>query len=127
LSEPYNAAERSHVKALAKTARFVEKAGLETVRGIMDTSSGRAWMLSVLNRCHIFSASFNTNALSMAFSEGERNVGLQFLKDIMAAAPDMYTVMMREDNERNTAISATRSAPAEPEFDAGGTTLELIE
>jgi hypothetical protein len=123
--EPYNAAERSHVKAAAKASRFADKARLETIRSIMDTVSGRAYMLGRLERCHIFASSFNTDPGLMAFAEGERNVGLQDLKDIMEACPDQYTLMMRESNDRSSAQSATRSP--EPSSEPDSSTAELVE
>jgi hypothetical protein len=106
--EPYNAAERSHVKAAAKAARFAEKARLDVVHGIMDTKSGRAYMLSRLERCHIFESSFSSDLCTMAFREGERNVGLQDLADIMKSCPDMYVLMLRENDERNTGHDSAR-------------------
>jgi hypothetical protein len=46
--------------------------------------------------------------IAMAFKEGERNIGLQILRDLMRACPDMYVLMMREANERDT-LSERRS------------------
>jgi hypothetical protein len=39
---------------------------------------------------------FTTNALAMAFSEGERNVGLQITNDLITASPDNYLLMLKE-------------------------------
>ncbi len=120
--EPYNAAERSHVKAATKAARFADRERGTVIKGIMDSTSGRAWILGLLERCHIFASSYSENAIRMAFSEGERNTGLQILSDVMRYAPDSYVLMMREKDERDTSSSATRDAPAEPD-----SVTELIE
>jgi hypothetical protein len=64
-------------------------------------------MLDLLERTHCFGSSFGTNALAMAFAEGERNVGLQLLNDIMSVAPDQYVLMMREKNGREHADART--------------------
>jgi hypothetical protein len=47
-------------------------------------------------QCHVFQSSFTTNALAMAFSEGERNVGLQITNDLITASPDNYLLMLKE-------------------------------
>jgi hypothetical protein len=51
----------------------------------------------------VFQTTFSIEALSMAFQEGERNIGLELLADLMAASPDMFIAMLREaQNERST-------------------------
>jgi hypothetical protein len=45
----------------------------------------------------------------MAFMEGQREVGIRLLTDIMGACPDQYVLMMRERNERNASYDAGRS------------------
>lgn len=113
--EPYNAGERSHVKAAAKAVRQAERARGDIVRTIMGTVGGRAWMLDKLERCHVFSSSFNTEGLRMAFAEGERNIGLQLLSEIMSNAAPSYTLMMSEKNERDLTASARRQPDREPD------------
>jgi hypothetical protein len=41
--------------------------------------------------------------------EGQRDVGLRLLTDIMRACPDNYVLMMRESNERQSAHDARYS------------------
>jgi hypothetical protein len=105
----YNAAERAHVKAAAKAAKVADRERREIVGGIMSVAPGRSWMLDLLERCHIFQVSFNGNALASAFAEGERNVGLKLLNDIMSFCPDQYIAMMQERNERDRANESRRS------------------
>ena len=107
--EPYNAAEREDVKALAKLAKQADKERQSVIMHIMDMKSGRAWLLEILEACHVFAPSFTPNALQMAFNEGERNVGLQLLASIMRYCPDDYTLMMRERNARDSASERRRS------------------
>lgn len=110
---PYNAAERSHVKAAAKQAKALDRDRATVLRSIMDSASGRAWILDRLERCHCFSSSFSPDPLAMAFTEGERNIGLQDLNDLMRYTPDSYVLMMRERNERDASTSTSRSVDAE--------------
>lgn len=113
--EPYNAAERSHVKAAQKAARFADRERGDVVKQTMSTASGRSYFCGLLEACHVFRSSYSEAPIRMAFSEGERNIGLQILNDIMQFAPDMYVLMMRERSERDASTSTTRNAPAEPD------------
>ena len=114
MSEVYNAANRAHIKAAVKAARLVERQRQEIISGIMSVASGRAWVLDLLEICHIFSTSFQSNALQTAFAEGERNIGLRLLNDVMSACPDQYVEMMRERNARDsTADARRRAAPSD--------------
>jgi hypothetical protein len=45
----------------------------------------------------------------MAFMEGQREVGILLLTDIMAACPESYVLMMEERNARQSAIDARLS------------------
>lgn len=112
----YNAAERSDVKAASKAARIAEVQRQEVITGLMSTIAGRAWMHERLLRCHIFQSSHTSDALNTAFAEGERNIGLMDLNDIMATCPDQYVLMMREYNERS---STAAQQPGSQDGDGG--------
>lgn len=102
----YNAAVRQNVRQAESAARLAERQATEIVRGIMSVKAGRQWMLGKLEACHVFAPTFSTNGLQMAFAEGERNIGLKLLADIMVACPDHYILMMREQNERSATADA---------------------
>src|SRR6266704_2332873 len=99
----YNASERKDVRRAEKEAKLAERQRHEITTYIMSTAPSRAWMYDKLEICHVFRSSFSTDALAMAFAEGERNIGLQLVGDIMVACPDDYILMMREANERERA------------------------
>jgi hypothetical protein len=111
MSNDYNAADRRHVRLAQKEAKREDTERKEIIMGLMSLPAGRAWMLARLESCHIFAPSFARNALDMAFAEGERNVGLQLLNDIMSACPDRYTEMMHERNAKDAARRTSRTAP----------------
>ena len=81
----------------AKTTASLHEA---TVRDIMSTPSGRHWLWDHLSACHVFHSSFTGDALTTAYAEGERNMGLRLLSQIMQACPDNYILAQREANER---------------------------
>jgi hypothetical protein len=104
----YNAAERKDVRRAEKEAKLAETNRREIINYIMSTNPSRAWMHDVLEACHVFRSSFSADSLQMAFAEGERNVGLRMLVDIMTICPDQYILMMREENVRQATREAKR-------------------
>jgi hypothetical protein len=125
---PYDASNRKDVRAAEKQAKLAEQQRREIVTGIMSVAPGRSWMCDLLEHCHIFHTSYNDLPHRMAFMEGQREVGIRLLSDIMSACPDHYVLMMRERNERNSSYDARRSKPdsngrdrqPDPNYDSGG-------
>ena len=59
-------------------------------------------MWRLLDQAGVFKLSFNTNAMSMAFAEGNRNYGLRALGLVHALCPELYPTMIKENtNDRN--------------------------
>jgi hypothetical protein len=112
----YDPSNRRDVKAAEKVAKVADQQRKEIVNGIMSVAPGRKWMCELLEQCHIFATSFSDVDLRMAFMEGQREIGLRLLMDIMASCPDEYVQMMRERNERQSAIDA-RSSRRQPDAD----------
>jgi hypothetical protein len=108
---PYDAGNRKDVRQAEKQSKLVEQQRREIVTGIMSVAPGRSWMCDLLEHCHIFHTSYNDLPHRMAFMEGQREVGIRLLSDIMGACPDHYVLMMRERNERNSSYDARRSRP----------------
>lgn len=108
---PYDAGNRRDVRAAEKQAKLAEQQRREIVTGIMSVVPGRGWMCDLLEHCHIFHTSYNDLPHRMAFMEGQREVGIRLLSDIMSACPDHYVLMMRERNERDSAYESRRSRP----------------
>jgi hypothetical protein len=105
----YNAAERKDVRRAEKDAKLAEQQRREVIVGLMSAIPGRRWVLETLESCHIFRTSYNRDPTTMAFMEGQRDIGLRLLNDIMASCPDDYIQMMRESNERRSTSERTSS------------------
>jgi hypothetical protein len=99
---PPNAADRKSVRRLEKAAKLAESNRRAVITQLMSTAPGREWVWDILAQCHCFATTFNGDALTSAFAEGERNVGLRLLADILAACPDQYIQAQRESNDRNS-------------------------
>jgi hypothetical protein len=108
----YNAAERKDVRRAEKDAKLAEQQRREVIVGLMSAIPGRRWVLETLESCHIFRTSYNRDPTTMAFMEGQRDIGLRLLNDIMASCPDDYILMMRESNERRSTSERTRDPNA---------------
>lgn len=114
----YDASNRRHVADAAKAAKAAEQERLNIVRGIMSLKAGRAYIHDELVSCHVFATSFTTDALQMAFSEGERNRGLRLLNDVTLVDPEGYVDMMREANERQLAADRRQQQSADADNSA---------
>ena len=94
---------------------------LALLEKLMSEPAGRRWVYNFLASCRIYATSFATNALAMAFNEGDRNAGLRLLVDITEASPDLYLLMLKEvQNERNTNRGPKHDGDPEPDDDGTG-------
>src|SRR6266571_4351878 len=94
----YDAGNKKDIRRAEKAARQSELVRSDIVRGIMSQPPGRAYIYDRLSVAHIFHSSFSADPLRMAFSEGERNIGLQLLADLLAFCPHQFTLMLQERN-----------------------------
>ena len=79
----------------------------EDIKWLMSDKRGRRVLWRLMDRAGVFRSSFNTNALAMAFAEGERNYGLRLMYRIHKLCPNLYPVMMKENsNERTNSDSS---------------------
>ena len=67
------------------------------IKWLMASKRGRRICWRFLDRAGVFRLSFNTNAMAMAFAEGNRNEGLRLLAQIHALCPELYPVMVKEN------------------------------
>ena len=82
-----------------KRERDSEEADL---RWLMGSKRGRRIVWRQLGLAGVFKLSFNTNAMQMAFAEGNRNAGLRTVALIHQSCPELYPTMVKEAaNERN--------------------------
>jgi hypothetical protein len=98
LQTSFNASDPEQVAKKRRTAGRKNKADQNIVKGVMSSKEGRAWMFGVLDACHIYSTSFTGDALTSAFREGERNIGLKLIGSVTRSAPDEYALMLKESN-----------------------------
>ena len=86
--------------------KFTEKLDRQNeesdIKWLMSSKRGRRFVWRLLEQAGVFQSSFNTNAMTMSFSEGNRNYGLQLLNLVHTLCPELYPTMINEQqNVRN--------------------------
>jgi len=79
--------ERTKLQALGE---------VEDLKWLMGSKRGRRIVWRLLDQAGVFRLSFNTNAMQMAFAEGNRNYGNRMLAQVNAHCPELFPVMLKE-------------------------------
>jgi hypothetical protein len=88
----------SDKKLREKLSRENEEVDL---KWLMSSKRGRRILWRLLDQAGVFRLSFNTNAMSMAFAEGNRNFGNRALSLIHTHCPELYPQMVKENTNDN--------------------------
>ncbi len=76
--------------------RVVREMEIADMKWLMSSKRGRRIMWRLLELSGPFRLSFDPNAMKMAFNEGNRNLGNQLFNELMTLCPEMYPVMVKE-------------------------------
>lgn len=87
--------ERDKAELVAKK-RLVQEVENEDLKWLMQSKRGRRIVWRLLEAAGVFRISFSTNAMQMAFAEGNRNYGNKLLNSIHLLCPELYPVMLKE-------------------------------
>lgn len=90
-----NAADEEQVKEARLKEKFGRERELEDMRSVLASHRGRRLIWRYLEECGVFKISF-TGSSETFFKEGKRDIGLRLLADINDAAPEAYSIMLRE-------------------------------
>lgn len=66
------------------------------IRWLMGGKRGRRIVWRILEQTGVFRLTFNTNAMQMAFAEGNRNYGNRVLGMVLEICPEFYLTMVKE-------------------------------
>lgn len=102
--------------ATAKARKAILQRRLEdegVIASIMRTTSGRRWFHDKLEACCVGATAWNPDPYATAFNCGQQNVGLRLLAELMAAVPNEYIQMMKE-NSNAPGTDALPDASTEP-------------
>lgn len=69
---------------------------INDIRKLLEDKTFRRYLWHVLSLCRVMDKSMDTDPMIMAFREGQRDIGIRIMKDIMEAKPEAYEVMRAE-------------------------------
>ena len=98
----YNAGDEDQVakaRGEAEIREYLRKSGL---RKLMSDVEGRAWMFGLLSTTGFACSSFSHDALTMAFKEGQRQIGLLLVAEINRLNPEFYVKMCLENTMKSS-------------------------
>lgn len=76
---------------------------------LMGSKRGRRIYWRLLDQAGVFRLSFDTDAMRMAFNEGNRNFGLRTLDMIRSTSLDLYALMLKERNDARSDNNGTNN------------------
>jgi len=91
-----NVADKEQVKAAESKELRKREQELKDLSDVLQTPYGRRFVWRYLEKCGVYRSSYTGNSETF-FREGERNIGLQLVTDIMDANPEMYLKLVREN------------------------------
>lgn len=94
------AAQEAHREQLKLRAQLAAQSEIEDIKWLMSSKRGRRIVHRLLVSAGVFRLSFHTNALQMAFNEGNRNQGNALLALVTEHCPDRYADLLNEAKEK---------------------------
>jgi len=76
--------------------RLAATTEVDDIKWLMSTKRGRRIVHRQLDKAGVFRLSFHTNALQMAFNEGNRNQGNALLALVTEHCPERYADLLNE-------------------------------
>lgn len=87
-------------EARAEQERLQNQTEIADLQWLMSDARGRRFMWRLLNSAHVFRSSFTGDALTSAFHEGERNIGLVQINAITEHCLARYIEMQKEAQKK---------------------------
>lgn len=102
MTQQLTASNRKDVRQAEKQAEIDERNRGVILQRIMSDGPGRKWLWDRLAECGIFDSTYYPDAHQLYYRQGERNIGLRLLADVLRFCPELYIQAQREANERHT-------------------------
>lgn len=90
-----NAANESEVRSAEQRDKLAQEQADNDLRAILNSPQGRRFIWRLMEKTGLHKTSF-TGSSQTFFLEGQRNIGLLLLSDVMRVDPDSYTAMFKE-------------------------------
>lgn len=72
---------------------------IDDLKWVLSNKRGRRFVRRLLEMAGVYRSSFNTNALTMSLNEGQRNVGLKLVAQMMTHCPERYIDILKEHSD----------------------------
>jgi|TARA_Y100000310_G_scaffold171987_2_gene172114 hypothetical protein len=98
--EPTDVGDDTQVKKRKTKAQLRREHEQEELRQLLSTPGGRYFLWRLLDYCKLFHTISSNNSIDMALLSGRRDAGLWVFAEIMETAPNTWTIMKEEANQR---------------------------
>jgi hypothetical protein len=88
---------------------------LEDIKRVASTAEGRRVLGRLFHLTSLFVVIPPTDPLVMSFNEGQRNVGLVFMNDLLEVAPEKYITMQKAAKEKQGRLKQLLDAAEQDE------------
>lgn len=96
--ENFDASDKETVDKAEQDAKNARKTELKDLKELLATHSGRRILWRILERTGMHRTSFTGNSKTF-FNEGERNIGLWLVDEVLLADADKYLLMIKENKK----------------------------
>lgn len=93
-----NASDEQQIANSKQKEKLSREKELNDLRFLLSTDQGRRFVWRYLEICGVYKSSF-TGSSETFFLEGQRNIGLKLIADIMDADPEAYIKMQKQNRE----------------------------
>lgn len=95
--QPFDASDEESVRERNKSLKTYDGLRRDGLRHLVSAPNGRKWLYWLLELTHQGRISMHADAKMMGFLEGERNIGMQVMIDLLNHFPNEYQQMMKEN------------------------------
>lgn len=111
-----NAADPRQVRAMAQIEKRREQRWEDSLRAVMATPQGRAFIWALIRRAGVYESPFDTHGGIQSLKIGRGDVGREVMGEVLKFAPDEYLLMEAEarkvDRIEQQQAEAAQTAPA---------------
>jgi hypothetical protein len=97
MKKVYDASDAEKVKESEQKDRGSYYTAKDDLKKLLVEKWGRRIVWRILDRAGVYQSSFTGNAATTAHREGQRNLGLWFLKEIEEVDIDSYLLSIKEN------------------------------
>jgi hypothetical protein len=98
---PFNAADKDAVAQRDRETLRKREGELADLRAVMADQVAARVLWRVLERCHVYQTSFTGHGSRDSFLEGERNIGLFLISEMIEADPKGYANLLTKEKSRD--------------------------